>query len=120
MDRSTLASLRIFCVFLRRAICSMSGMKYGTARSQLFLIQHELKEEEIGALLRMQAQFSRISICLFPYGSFLLYGERAVPHFMPDIEQIARLKKTQKILRDARVDLSIIGLNDTLAALGEA
>jgi uncharacterized protein (DUF58 family) len=90
------------------------------ARSQLFLIQHELKEEEIGALLRMQAQFSRISICLFPYGSFLLYGERAVPYFMPDIEQIARLKKTQKILRDARVDLSIIGLNDTLAALGEA
>jgi uncharacterized protein (DUF58 family) len=89
------------------------------ARSQLFLIQHELKEEEIGALLRMQAQFSRISICLFPYGSFLLYGERAVPYFMPDIEQIARLKKTQKILRDARVDLSIIGLNDTLAALGE-
>jgi len=90
------------------------------ARSQLFLIQHELKEEEIGALLRMQAQFSRISICLFPYGSFLLYGERAAPYFMPDIEQIARLKNTQKILRDARVDLSIIGLNDTLAALGEA
>jgi len=89
------------------------------ARSQLFLIQHELKEEEIGALLRMQAQFSRISILLFPYGSFLLYGERAVPYFMPDIEQIARLKKTQKILRDASVDLSIIGLNDTLAALGE-
>ena len=89
------------------------------ARSQLFLIQHELKEEEIGALLRMQAQFSRISICLFPYGSFLLYGERAVPYFMPDIEQIARLKKTQRILRDASVDLSIIGLNDTLAALGE-
>jgi uncharacterized protein (DUF58 family) len=89
------------------------------ARSQLFLIQHELKEEEIGALLRMEAQFSRISICLFPYGSFLLYGERAVPYFMPDIEQIARLKKTQRILRDASVDLSIIGLNDTLAALGE-
>ena len=89
------------------------------ARSQLFLVQHELKEEEIGVLLRMEAQFSRISICLFPYGSFLLYGERAVPYFMPDIEQIARLKKTQKILRDASVDLSIIGLNDTLAALGE-
>jgi uncharacterized protein (DUF58 family) len=89
------------------------------ARSQLFLVQHELKEEEIGALLRMQAQFSRISICLFPYGSFLLYGERAVPYFMPDIKQIARLKKTQRILRDASVDLTIIGLNDTLAALGE-
>ena len=88
-------------------------------RSQLFLIQHELKEEEIEALLRMQAQFSRISICLFPYGSFLLYGERGVPYFMPDIEQIARLKKTQRILKDASVDLSIIGLNDTLAALGE-
>ncbi|MFZ2412701.1 MAG: DUF58 domain-containing protein [Candidatus Cryosericum sp.] len=88
-------------------------------RSQLFLIQHELKEEEIEALLRMQAQFSRISICLFPYGSFLLYGERAVPYFMPDIEQIARLRKTQRILKDASVDLSIIGLNDTLAALGE-
>jgi uncharacterized protein (DUF58 family) len=89
------------------------------ARSQLFLVQHELKEEEIGTLLRMQAQFSRISICLFPYGSFLLYGERPVPYFMPDVEQIARLKKTQTILRDASVDLSIIGLNDTLAALGE-
>lgn len=89
-------------------------------RSQLFLIQHELKEEEIGALLRMEAQFSRISIVLFPYGSFLLYGERKVPYFMPDLEQIARLKKTQKVLRDASVDLSIIGLNDTLAALGEA
>jgi uncharacterized protein (DUF58 family) len=88
-------------------------------RSQLFLVQHELKEEEIGALIRMQAQFSRISICLFPYGSFLLYGERPVPYFMPDVEQIARLKKTQRILRDASVDLSIIGLNDTLAALGE-
>ncbi len=90
------------------------------ARSQLFLIQHELKEEELGALIRMQAQFSRISICLFPYGSFLLYGERPVPYFMPDVEQIARLKKTQTILRDASVDLSIIGLNDTLAALGES
>lgn len=90
------------------------------ARSQLFLVQHELKEEEIGALIRMQAQFSRISICLFPYGSFLLYGERPVPYFMPDVEQIARLKKTQRILRDASVDLSIIGLNDTLAALGES
>jgi uncharacterized protein (DUF58 family) len=89
-------------------------------RSQLFLLQHELKEEEIGALLRMQGRFSRISICLFPYGSFLLYGERPVPYFMPDVEQIARLKKTQSILRDAGVDLSIIGLNDTLAALGEA
>jgi uncharacterized protein (DUF58 family) len=89
------------------------------ARSQLFLVQHELKEEEIGALLRMQARFSRISICLFPYGSFLLYGERPVPYFMPDVEQIARLKKTQSILRDASVDLSVIGLNDTLAALGE-
>ena len=89
------------------------------ARSQLFLIQHELKEEEVGALLRMEAQFSRISIVLFPYGSFLLYGEREVPYFMPDVEQIARLKKTQRILRDASVDLSIIGLNDTLAALGE-
>ncbi|MCE5193327.1 MAG: DUF58 domain-containing protein [Candidatus Cryosericum sp.] len=88
------------------------------ARSQLFLIQHELSEEEVGALLRMQAQFSRISIVLFPYGSFLLYGEREVPYFMPDVEQIARLKKMQKILRDASVDLSIIGLNDTLAALG--
>jgi uncharacterized protein (DUF58 family) len=89
------------------------------ARSQLFLIQHELKEEEVSALLRMEAQFSRISIVLFPYGSFLLYGEREVPYFMPDIEQIQRLKKTQRILRDASVDLSIIGLNDTLAALGE-
>ncbi|MHB8070644.1 MAG: DUF58 domain-containing protein [Candidatus Cryosericum sp.] len=89
-------------------------------RSQLFLIQHELKEEEIGALIRMQAQFSRISICLFPYGSFLLYGERPVPYFMPDVEQIARLKKTQSVLRDASVDLSIVGLNDTLAALGES
>jgi len=89
------------------------------ARSQLFLVQHELKEQEIGALIRMQAQFSRISICLFPYGSFLLYGERPVPYFMPDVEQIARLKKTQRILRDASVDLSIIGLNDTLAALGD-
>ena len=49
----------------------------------------------------------------------MLYGERAVPYFMPDVEQIARLKKTQRILRDASVDLSIIGLNDTLAALGE-
>lgn len=89
-------------------------------RSQLFLIQHELKEEEVGALIRMQAQFSRISIYLFPYGSFLLYGESPVPYFMPDVEQIARLKKTQSILRDASVDLSIIGLNDTLATLGES
>jgi uncharacterized protein (DUF58 family) len=88
------------------------------ARSQLYLIQHELKEEEIGALLRMQAQFSRLSICLFPQGTYLLYGERPVPYYMPDVEQIARLRKTQRILRDARVDLSVIGINDTLAALG--
>lgn len=89
------------------------------SRSQLFLLQHELKEEEIGELLRMQAQFSQVSICLFPYGSFLLYGERPVPYYMNDIEQIARLKKTQSVLRDSHVDLSIIGINDTLAALGE-
>lgn len=89
-------------------------------RSQLFLLQHELKEEEIGQLLRMQAQFSQVSICLFPYGSFLLYGERPVLYYMKDIEQIARLKKTQSILRESHVDLSIIGINDTLAALGEA
>ena len=111
MDREP--SSTVFLDYLRRERLRIP------ARSQLFLIQHELKEEEIGALLRMQGQFSRISICLFPYGSFLLYGERAVPYFMPDIEQIARLKKTQRILRDASVDLSIIGLNDTLAALGE-
>ena len=87
-------------------------------RSQLFLIQQELRNEEIGELLRIQAQFSRVSICLFPYGSFLLYGERPVPCFMPDVDQIVQLKKTQSILRDASVDLSVIGLNDTLAALG--
>ncbi len=87
-------------------------------RSQLFLIQQELGNKEIGELLRIRAQFSRVSICLFPYGSFLLYDERPVPCFMPDIDQIAQLKKTQNILRDASVELSVIGFNDTLAALG--
>lgn len=102
----------VFLDYLRRERLHMP------ARSQLYLIQHELKEEEIGALLRMQAQFSRLSICLFPQGTYLLYGERPVPYYMPDVEQIARLRKTQRILRDARVDLSVIGINDTLAALG--
>jgi hypothetical protein len=36
---------------------------------------------------------------------------------MQDYEQIERLRSAQKVLRDAGVDLSIIGLNDTLGVL---
>jgi hypothetical protein len=36
---------------------------------------------------------------------------------MQDYAQIERLRTIQKVLRDAGVDLSIIGLNDTLAPL---
>ena len=86
-------------------------------RSQLFLIQQEMTESEIGMLLRMRAQFSRLSIALFPQGSFRLYDEHETPYFMQDYEQIKRLRSAQKILRDAGVDLSIIGLNDTLGVL---
>ncbi len=87
------------------------------ARSQLFLIHHEMTEEEIGALLKMRAQFSRLSIVLFPQGSFRRYGEKPTLYFMQDFAQIRRLRSAQKVLRDAGVDLSIIGLNDTLDEL---
>ena len=86
-------------------------------RSQLFLVQQEMTENEIGKLLRMRAQFSRLSIALFPQGSFRHYGEHKTPYFMQDYVQIERLRSAQKILRDAGVDLSIIGLNDTLGVL---
>ncbi|MCX6096944.1 MAG: DUF58 domain-containing protein, partial [Caldiserica bacterium] len=86
-------------------------------RSQLFLVQQEMTENEIGKLLRMRAQFSRLSIALFPQGSFRHYGEHKTPYFMQDYEQIERLRSAQKVLRDAGVDLSIIGLNDTLGVL---
>jgi hypothetical protein len=83
----------------------------------LFLIQQEMTENEIGKLLRMRAQFSRLSIALFPQGSFRHYGEHKTPYFMQDYVQIERLRSAQKVLRDAGVDLSIIGLNDTLGVL---
>jgi len=86
-------------------------------RSQLFLVQQEMTETEIGVLLRMRAQFSRLSIALFPQGSFRLYGEHKTPYFMQDYAQIEHLKAVQKVLGDAGVDLSIIGLNDTLGSL---
>ena len=86
-------------------------------RSQLFLVQQEMTENEIGQLLRMRAQFSRLSIALFPQGSFRHYGEHKTPYFMQDYVQIERLRSAQKVLRDAGVDLSIIGLNDTLGVL---
>ena len=89
-------------------------------RSQLFLIQQEMTENEIGALLRMRAQFSRLSIALFPQGSFRHYGEHKTPYFMQDYLQIERLRSAQKVLRDAGVDLSIIGINDTLGVLSGA
>jgi hypothetical protein len=83
----------------------------------LFLIQQEMTENEIGTLLRMRAQFSKLSIALFPQGSFRLYGEHETPYFVQDYVQIEHLRSTQRILRDAGVDLSIIGLNDTLGVL---
>ena len=58
-----------------------------------------------------------MSIILFPQGSFCHFDEHETPYFMQDYAQIERLQATQKILRDAGVDLSIIGLNDTLGGL---
>jgi uncharacterized protein (DUF58 family) len=87
------------------------------SRSQLFLIQQEMTENEIGTLLRMRAQFSRLSIALFPQGSFRHCDQHRAPYFMQDYVQIERLRSAQKVLRDAGVDLSIIGLNDTLGVL---
>jgi hypothetical protein len=65
----------------------------------------------------MRAQFSRLSIALFPQGSFRHYDQHKTPCFMQDHVQIERLRSVQKVLRDAGVDLSIIGLNDTLGVL---
>jgi uncharacterized protein (DUF58 family) len=99
----------------------LHGQRYTIpAQSQLFLIQHEMTEEEIGSLLKMRAQFSRLSIVLFPQGSFRRYSEKPTLYFMQDFTQIQRLRSAQKVLRDAGVDLSIIGLNDTLGALSGA
>jgi len=90
------------------------------AQSQLFLIQHEMTEEEIGSLLKMRSQFSRLSIVLFPQGSFRRYSEKPTLYFMQDFAQIQRLRSVQMVLRNAGVDLSIIGLNDTLGELSGA
>ena len=90
------------------------------AQSQLFLIQHEMTEEEIGSLLKMRSQFSRLSIVLFPQGSFRRYSEKPTLYFMQDFAQIQRLRSVQMGLRNAGVDLSIIGLNDTLGELSGA
>ena len=90
------------------------------AQSQLVLIQHEMTEEEIGSLLKMRSQFSRLSIVLFPQGSFRRYSEKPTLYFMQDFAQIQRLRSVQMVLRNAGVDLSIIGLNDTLGELSGA
>jgi uncharacterized protein (DUF58 family) len=93
------------------------NMRAIPAQSQLIVLAHEMSEAEVVHLLRQREHFARITIVLFPEGTFLLPGEHRAPYYLRDTEQLLRLRSLRQVLRQNGIELTIIGLNDTLAAL---
>ncbi len=87
------------------------------AQSQLIILAHEISEPGVVHLLRQREHFARITIVLFPEGTFLLPGEHRAPYYLRDTEQLHRLRSLQQVLRQNGIELTIIGLNDALTAL---
>jgi uncharacterized protein (DUF58 family) len=87
------------------------------AQSQLVLLAHEMDETEIVHLLKQREHFARITIILFPEGTFLLPGEHQAPYFLKDTSRLLRLRSLQRVLRANGIELTIVGLNDPITAL---
>ncbi|MEN6388406.1 MAG: DUF58 domain-containing protein [Candidatus Cryosericum sp.] len=83
-------------------------------QSQLVVLTYEVSETEIVHLLKLRERFSRITIILFPAGSFLLPGEHRAPYYFKDTSELLRLRSLQHTLKENRIDLVVIGLNDPL------
>jgi len=87
------------------------------AQSQLVLLAHEMEEAEVVHLLKQREHFARITIILFPEGTFLLPGEHQAPYYMKDTSKLLRLRSLQRVLRENSIELTIVGLNDPLTTL---
>jgi uncharacterized protein (DUF58 family) len=87
------------------------------AQSQLVLLAHEMDETEVVHLLKQRQHFARITIILFPEGTFLLPGEHQAPYFLKDTSRLRRLRSLQRVLRANGIELTIVGLNDPITAL---
>lgn len=82
------------------------------ARSQLFIIAHTVNEDGIVELLRRRESFARVTVIVFPEGSFLLPGEHRAPYYLKDSERLTRLRSLQRVLGQNGIDLQIVELND--------
>ncbi len=87
------------------------------AQSQLVLLAHEMSEDEVIHLVRQRERFARITIVLFPEGTFLFPGEHRAPYYLRDTEHLLRLRSLQRVLEQNGIELTIVGLNDALSAL---
>ena len=87
------------------------------AQSQLVLLAHEMDETEVVHLLKQREHFARITIVLFPEGTFLLPGEHHAPYYLKDTSRLLRLRSLQRMLRENGIELTIVGLNDPLTTL---
>ncbi|HWQ22040.1 MAG TPA: DUF58 domain-containing protein [Clostridia bacterium] len=86
-------------------------------QSQLVLLAHEMDETEVVHLLRQREHFARITIVLFPEGTFLMPGEHRAPYYLKDTSKLLRMRSLQHVLRENGIELTIVGLNDPIAAL---
>ena len=87
------------------------------AQSQLVLLAHEMDETEVVHLLKQRQHFARITIILFPEGTFLLPGEHQAPYYLKDTPRLLHLRSLQYVLRENGIELTIVGLNDPIAKL---
>jgi uncharacterized protein (DUF58 family) len=87
------------------------------AQSQLVLLAHEMDETEVVHLLKQREHFARITIILFPEGTFLLPGEHQAPYFLKDTSRLLHLRSLQRVLRENGIELTIVGLNDPITTL---
>lgn len=87
------------------------------AQSQLVLLAHEMDETEVVHLLKQREHFARITIILFPEGTFLLPGEHQAPYYLKDTSRLLRLRSLQRVLRENGIELTIVGLNDPITTI---
>lgn len=87
------------------------------AQSQLILLAHETDELEVVHLLKQREHFTRITIVLFPEGTFLQPGEHQAPYYLRDTSRLVHLRAMQHVLRENGIELTIVGLNDQLTTL---
>lgn len=90
------------------------------AQSQLVLLAHEMDETEVVHLMKQREHFARMTIILFPEGTFLLPGEHRAPYYLKDTSRLLRLRSLQHVLRENGIELTIVGLNDPIATLATA